>query len=123
MALAFAREGCERLVLTSLDTTEEKQDMAAIVAAIEEQGGAKGERGTTKVAALSGDLVDENFRVAVVEAAGGKLGARVLIFLSSLLVAVAAACASAVLNLTPRKSQKKNFIFFPKKKLKKKKSS
>jgi hypothetical protein len=61
--------------MTSIDTPEENQDMAAIVAAIEEQGGPQGERGSTKVAALSGDLVDESFRVAVVEAAGGKLGA------------------------------------------------
>ena len=75
-ALAFAREGCGKLVLTSLDTPEEKRDLADAVAAIEEQGGSKpGERGTAAVVATSGDLADEMFRLAVVEAAGGTIGA------------------------------------------------
>ena len=83
VALAFAREGCSKLVLTSLDTEEEKNDLAATVAAIEEQGGPRpGERGTAAVVATSGDLADEAFRVAVVEAAGGKIGALLLLFFS-----------------------------------------
>ena len=83
MALAFAREGCSKLVLTSLDTEEEKNDLAATVAAIEEQGGPRpGERGTAAVVATSGDLADEAFRVAGVEAAGGKIGALLLLFFS-----------------------------------------
>ena len=75
-ALAFAREGCGRLVLTSLDSREEREDLVGTVAAIEEQGGENpGERGTSAVAAVSGDLADEGFRVAVVEAAAGKIRA------------------------------------------------
>lgn len=75
MALAFAREGCGKLVLTSLDTLEEKEDLAGTLTAIDEQGGAgPGERGTAEVVAVSGNLIDEGFRVAVVEAAGGKIG-------------------------------------------------
>ena len=76
VALAFAREGCAKLVLTSLDTGEEKEDLARTVSVIEEQGGPGpgGERGTTKVVAVSGDLTDEAFRVAVVEAAGSTIG-------------------------------------------------
>ena len=75
-ALAFAREGCGRLVLTSLDSREEREDLVGTVAAIEEQGGENpGERGTSAVAAVSRDLADEGFRVAVVEAAAGKIRA------------------------------------------------
>lgn len=85
-ALAFAREGCAKLVLTSLDTTEEKTDLADAVAAIAEQGGAKpGDRGTAAVVATSGDLAEEAFRVAVVEAAGEKIGEFFFEFFSFLL--------------------------------------
>lgn len=75
VALAFSREGCASLVLTSLDSSEEKEDLAGTVSAIEEQGSAPGERGAAKVAVVSGDLSDESFRVAVVEDAGEKIGA------------------------------------------------
>lgn len=83
VALAFAREGCASFVLTSLDTGEEREDLAGTVAAIAEQGSAPGRRGAAKVAAVSGDLSDESFRVAVVEAAGGKIGASLFFFFLS----------------------------------------